>query len=170
MLLFINPFVKIDHRDSKRQASPTAFKARRSGERQSHRELFSNISPFHQEAKIFPEVPQQASPISHWPDCVTLLSLWLFQFQRLTRPGAREEMSFFEHISAHLIAKQNRHSFSSEEKDVRNGCWVGSQVYLPLGIASFSNLRRYFFLVCRRWFLSLQTQKLGKCCVNWQKL
>lgn len=49
-------------------------------------------------------------------------------------------MSFLEHISAHLIMKQNRHSLSSEEGGVRMGCWVDNQVYLPLGVAYFSNM------------------------------
>ena len=46
---------------------------------------------------------------------------------------------------------------------MKDGCWVGNQGYLPLGRASFSNQRSYLLLGCRKGFLRLQTQNLGKC-------
>ena len=39
---------------------------------------------------------------------------------------------------------------------MKDGCWVGNQVYLPLGRASFSNQRRDLLLGCRKGFQQVE--------------
>lgn len=89
----------------------TTFEARRSGERQSRGARLKHLNLL-SGSKHFPRSSLACFPYTSLARLCHVTVPSALQFQRLTRPGAGEEISFFEHISIHLITKQYWCSFS----------------------------------------------------------
>ena len=108
----------------------TTFEARRSGERQSqgaclkHLKLLSGSKHFSRSClACFPYA--SLARLCH----VTVASA--LQFQRLTRPGAGEEISFFEHISVHLITKLPTSAGSSKKQENSRKTSISALLTMP---------------------------------------